>query len=218
MYRLISTLLTKILKNISYTRLMNQALNERYSFKNCPRITRKRGSTCDRHLPRTTLSEDQKQVVKVAQQARNIWLHGKAGCGKSYLTRFIIDLLDFRKKKVMSAGSTVIAASNINGHTLHHVMGDIGYGRFSEDEEVLERLKNADVLVIDEISMVGVSLFEKADLRLKKVRECDEPFGGLQLIVCGDFSQLPLVEDKFCYTTEIWRQYKEAKRFVAFTR
>lgn len=97
-----------------------------------------------------------------------------------------------------------MAASNIDGHTLHHVLGDIGYGRYRNDNVTRANLQEMDILIIDEISMVGATLLQKADHRLRDVRSIDKPFGRIRVIACGDFKQLPPVKDKFYNTTPVW--------------
>jgi ATP-dependent DNA helicase PIF1 len=159
---------------------------------------RQRGSTCHRHVPRESLSNDQQEFLKSVLNGDNTWLRGKAGTGKSHVLRHAIDILRFRKKNVVVAGPTGISASNINGHTLHTVIGDIGFGRMVDDAPIYDY----DIIVIDEISMVGASLWKKTMDIIN-----NEAF-NIQIIVCGDFKQLPPVKDNWCHYTEEWTNCK----------
>ena len=99
---------------------------------------------------------------------------------------------------------TGIAAVNVGGVTIHSFSG-IGLGQ-GEMESIVARVKKnkrscenwitSAVLVIDEVSMLSSDLFELLDAIAKNVRANTQPFGGMQLIVCGDFSQLPPVMPK----------------------
>ena len=68
-----------------------------------------------------------------------------------------------------------------------------------------DRWKNVNILIIDEISMMTCELFEKLDYIAKNIRKNDKPFGGIQIILTGDFLQLPCVKSsQFCFESEIW--------------
>jgi ATP-dependent DNA helicase PIF1 len=138
-----------------------------------------------------------------ALSRETLFITGAAGTGKSFLMRYVIQEL---KKRSSGAEGTVavtaptgIAAVNIGGSTIHSFSG-IGLGR-GDPANILARVrksqkastnwKQASVLVLDEISMLSAELFDLLDFIGKSVRQSDRPFGGLQLILCGDFLQLP---------------------------
>lgn len=116
--------------------------------------------------------------------------------------------------------STGIAAINIGGITLHSFSG-IGLGDAAVDE-LVERISNGfhltwwqrcKTLVIDEISMIDADLFDKLEIIARIVRKNKNPFGGIQLVICGDFFQLPPVgraeegeQKKFCFQAESWKR------------
>ncbi|KTW27996.1 hypothetical protein T552_01860 [Pneumocystis carinii B80] len=177
----------------------------------------------NKKLPGLFLSEEQKTVLKIIVEEReSIFFTGSAGTGKSVLLREIIASL--RKKyakepdRVAITASTGLAACNIGGVTLHSYAG-IGLGRDSwedlckkirKNKKCLSRWLRTKVLIIDEISMVDAELFDKLENIARKIRNNENPFGGIQMIVTGDFFQLPPVPDqgkisKFAFEAKKWK-------------
>lgn len=157
---------------------------------------------------------------------KNIFLTGCGGTGKSTIVRELIKKYK-SSKKILVTASTGIAAINVKGSTIHRSLG-IGRGPqshqgFEEFEEILrendawkrvqENLRKKDVLLVDEISMIGERLFRFIDYHLRTARENDSVFGGMQVIVVGDFLQLEPVtekgeENKYAFESEVWEQAK----------
>lgn len=151
-----------------------------------------------------TLSEEQEHVIELARRKMNIFYTGSAGTGKSVLLKELIKTLKSmygNTGAVAVTASTGLAACNIGGITLHSFAG-IGLG--IGDEAMLlkkvrrsakhrERWKSIKALVIDEISMIDGNLLDKLDGIAKTIRRSKKPFGGIQIILCGDFFQLPPV-------------------------
>lgn len=116
-------------------------------------------------------------------------------------------------KNIAMTSTTGISALLIKGTTLHSYLG-IGLGRLSVDklytkikkaQYSFQRWKNLDILVIDEISMLSPDLFDKLNYLGKRLRNSQKPFGGIQLILSGDFLQLPAVNSKtFCFEAKTW--------------
>ena len=117
------------------------------------------------------------------------------------------------------ACSTGIAACNISGTTLHSFAA-IKLGRGTKKEvlrhvmasrEGCQRWRTCEVLVVDEVSMISGELFDKIEFVARAVRRCERPFGGIQVILCGDFFQLPPVfdadehEHRYCFEADCWR-------------
>jgi ATP-dependent DNA helicase PIF1 len=170
------------------------------------------------------LSDEQKKVSKlVIEKKQSVFFTGSAGTGKSVLMRSIIS--DLRKMhikdpdRVAVTASTGLAACNIGGVTLHSFSG-IGLGKETADELVKKIQKNikaktrwlrTQILIIDEISMVDGELFDKLERIGRIIRKSGRPFGGIQLVVTGDFFQLPPVpeygknrEVKFAFDAATW--------------
>ncbi|KAK7872455.1 hypothetical protein R5R35_014250 [Gryllus longicercus] len=161
------------------------------------------------------LTSEQKNVLNEALAGRNLFFTGSAGTGKSYLLRRIIGALP--PDSTVATASTGVAACHIGGMTLHSFAG-IGSGQASVERCIQLASKTATYqmwrkckhLIIDEVSMVQGSYFEKLDKVARALKNNDRPFGGIQLILCGDFLQLPpvtrdTVDDKrFCFQSSVW--------------
>ncbi|KAL1961677.1 hypothetical protein VTN77DRAFT_1315 [Rasamsonia byssochlamydoides] len=169
------------------------------------------------------LSDEQRGVLEaVVDKGKSIFFTGSAGTGKSVLMREIIKKLreKYRREpdRVAVTASTGLAACNIEGVTLHSFAG-IGLGKENAQELVKKIRKNqkarnrwlrTKVLIIDEVSMVDGDLFDKLEEIARRIRNNGRPFGGIQLVVTGDFFQLPPVpessnrEAKFAFDAATW--------------
>ncbi len=160
-------------------------------------------------LPKIFLSEEQKGIMTaVVDEGKSIFFTGSAGTGKSVLMRSIISKLRQKYTKepdrVAVTASTGLAAVNIDGSTLHSFAG-IGLGKEPATEllkkirrnpKTRQRWSRTRVLIIDEISMIDGDLFDKLEQVARIIRNNGSPFGGIQLVVTGDFFQLPPVPEK----------------------
>ena len=144
------------------------------------------------------LDNDQHQALQAMLSGRNIFLSGEAGTGKSVVIREFERLSD---KQIVKLAPTGIAARNIGGQTLHSFFklrpGVQEQGQvFTGSMKLYELLRAVEVIICDEISMVRSDLFQAMDSILRDIEHTDMPFGGKQIIVVGDFCQLPpVVED-----------------------
>jgi ATP-dependent DNA helicase PIF1 len=159
---------------------------------------------------------EQEKAIQLALEGHNIFLTGNAGTGKTYTLNIIIEKLRRSGKIVAVTASTGIASTHINGNTIHSWAG-IGIKTKLEDEDLWklrnnkfsnERICVPDVLVIDEISMLHDFRFDMVNQVCSFVRGRKVPFGGLQIIVVGDFFQLPPVnrnEKNYCFNSFSWK-------------
>ena len=142
-----------------------------------------------------------KEVITACENGHNLLILGSAGTGKSHLVKKIADALKKIGKKVQLTGTTGIASSLLNGITIHKFLG-LKDGRFSADD-LSEKIQNdtiyaivkkniltIDCIIIDEISMLSWKLFQEIEHVCRVVRENQKPFGGIQMILSGDFYQL----------------------------
>lgn len=175
-----------------------------------------------RRVTRPHLSVEQQTVLNlVLDNNDSVFFTGSAGTGKSVLLREIISQLRHKYKKepdrVAVTASTGLAACNVGGVTLHSFAG-IGLGK-EPVEELTKKIKRnqkakhrwlrTKVLIVDEISMVDGELFDKLEEIARRMRNNGRPFGGIQLVITGDFFQLPPVPDrnkiaKFAFDAGTW--------------
>ena len=148
------------------------------------------------------LCDEQLALVKLIMDGNNVFYTGSAGCGKSTVLKRSVTLLRREGKKVDILAPTGRAALEINGRTLYNYAGWIprslaqplwSLENNARGKKVRKRLGATDVLIIDEISMVANHIFERLNCIMKSARGSQKPFGGVQLIVTGDFLQLPPV-------------------------
>ncbi|CAE6440896.1 unnamed protein product [Rhizoctonia solani] len=153
---------------------------------------------------RPELSEEQKYVLNKVLEGESLFFTGSAGTGKSVLLRAIIEALGGPSDSIAVTASTGIAAAHIGGQTLHSFAGvGLGHGdlnkliqRIKQDPEARARWLKVKVLIIDEVSMVDATWFDQLEEIARKLkRKYKQPFGGIQLVICGDFFQLPPVRD-----------------------
>lgn len=169
------------------------------------------------------------------KQRRNVFLTGGGGVGKTFLVNRLIDqLVELNRQRqeplrFYVTSTTGCSAINMQfGQTLHRFMG-LGLmkenattlSRYAEKNwQTRTRLKGAGFLVIDEVSMLSDELMEKIDEVLRTVRRSSQPFGGLRVMLVGDFHQLPPVEGRYCFQSQMWNRLElkwieltEPKRF-----
>lgn len=159
---------------------------------------------------------DQDLALNILKTGANVFLSGAAGTGKSYTLNQYIGHLKKNRVRYAITASTGIAASLLKGTTIHSWSGIGVRDELSQND--LDKIKkkkiaisDTAVLFIDEISMLHSKQLSMLNQVLKYCRESNEPFGGIQLVVCGDFFQLPPVEKgessgskKFCFMSDSW--------------
>ncbi|GKT95466.1 DNA repair and recombination protein PIF1 [Colletotrichum tofieldiae] len=170
------------------------------------------------------LTKEQKHVQSlVVNKGQSVFFTGPAGTGKSVLMRSII--AELKKKwardpeRLAVTASTGLAACNIGGQTLHSFSG-IGLGKddvptlvkkIRRNPKAKNRWLRTKTLIIDEVSMVDGDLFDKLSQIGRTIRNNGKPWGGIQLVITGDFFQLPPVPDgdksresKFAFEAATW--------------
>jgi len=165
---------------------------------------------------RVQLSEQQRETVDLAAAGKSVFVTGGAGTGKSVVLREIIRRLP--QATTFVTASTGVAACIVQGTTLHQFSG-LGSSEPAEAEQQSrrisrsaagERWRRCKALVIDEVSMVCGNTLDALDRVARAVRGRSEPFGGIQVIACGDFFQLPPVSRDgtapLAFESRVWKR------------
>ncbi|MEK0211647.1 PIF1 family DEAD/DEAH box helicase [Bifidobacterium mongoliense] len=141
----------------------------------------------------------QSEALALLKAGASVFITGAPGAGKTYVLNEFIRQARADGASVAVTASTGIASTHINGRTIHSWSG-IGVSTVLT-EPLLRQIRSrrrrkiqaADILVIDEVSMLHASLFDMVDEVCRALRHRPEPFGGLQVVLSGDFFQLPPV-------------------------
>lgn len=161
------------------------------------------------------MNEKQLEALNAVKSNKSIFLTGSAGTGKSYTLKAIVNHLKNKYNEECEFGITALtgcAAVLINGQTIHSylyigISRDVNeiYKNLEKYKLKLVKLQKLKTLIIDEISMMDNELFELINKLLMKIKNCyDKVFGGVQMILVGDFFQLPPINYNYCFTSEIW--------------
>jgi ATP-dependent DNA helicase PIF1 len=176
------------------------------------------------------LSEEQLRAIRAVEDGKNVFITGSGGVGKSQVSKYIIASLKEKGKPFAVAAPTGIAAVPLGGVTMHSLLGvgpdegsvDSIVSQISSNKEKLQKWCTMKTLLIDEISMMHPIFFCKCDKVARKLRsQSSLPFGGIQIVLVGDFFQLPpvdrdvpkdekpSVEDahpRFCFQVPVWKE------------
>jgi ATP-dependent DNA helicase PIF1 len=156
------------------------------------------------------MSKEQQQFLEKAKEGHSIFLTGKAGTGKTFVLSQFTEWLKEQKKNYVIVAPTGIAAFNAGGVTIHHLFGLFvfrdgeinnkintypfrrdSYFDSTNNDQRRNILKNADVVIIDEVSMLRPDVLDAMNWKLE-----NSSLGGLnkkQVIFCGDLKQLPVI-------------------------
>ena len=161
----------------------------------------------------------QKEAFDILKLGYNVYLTGSAGSGKTFLLNKYIEYLEKNGIGIGITASTGIAATHINGLTIHSWSG-IGIKNKLEENDInnlllkpylQQRFFETQVLVIDEVSMLQASRLDMVNQICKVFKNNSAPFGGMQVVICGDFFQLPPVnkngeDNSFVDKSDAWRE------------
>jgi ATP-dependent DNA helicase PIF1 len=159
------------------------------------------------------LSQEQLICFEEFKLNKNIFLTGPAGAGKTVTINKCIDYCKENNIKFGITSSTGSSALLIGGKTLHSYLG-IGLAKKSAKDlyihnryklsHTVKKIRELNVLIIDEISIIDSELFEKVSEYLALINGNNKPFGGLQVLLCGDFCQLEPVNGEYCFISKTW--------------
>ena len=163
---------------------------------------------------------NQSEALDILKMGHNVFLTGPPGSGKTHVLNQYIEYLKENGVSVAVTASTGIAATHLNGRTIHSWSG-LGIRESLSKKEIksllrnthlLSRIRSASILIIDEISMLHSYQFDLVDRICREVRVSIQPFGGLQVVCSGDFFQLPPVQtrktqsSKFAVESYVWNE------------
>ena len=141
----------------------------------------------------------QSQALEILKTGANVFLTGEPGSGKTHTVNQYV--LYLRERGIVPAitASTGIAATHISGMTIHSWSGigikraltEYDLDKIASSEYIAKRVRRAQVLVIDEVSMLSSEMLSMVDAVCREIKQNSEPFGGIQIILVGDFFQLP---------------------------
>lgn len=159
----------------------------------------------------------QELALHILKSGANVFLTGEPGAGKTYVLNRYLAHLSACDVSVAVTASTGIASTHIGGLTIHSWSGigardtitDQDLDMIMQKERHVKRIRKANVLVIDEISMLAAPAFDAVERICRVARGNGEAFGGLQVVVVGDFFQLPPItpygsEPRFAFEGAAW--------------
>jgi len=165
----------------------------------------------------------QSEAFDLLKMGKNIFLSGAAGAGKTYVLNKYINYLRENNVEVAVTASTGIAATHLQGTTIHSWSGigikncltDSDLESLMTNKRIVRNYQKNKVLIIDEISMLPAYQLDMVNTVAQHILSNSAPFGGIQVILCGDFFQLPPVasslverEKKFAFEATIWQESK----------
>lgn len=164
-----------------------------------------------------SFSKEQQLAFDLYLAGKNVFLTGPGGTGKSKWIQSVYQHACEEHKKIQVCAMTGCAAILLHckASTLHSWAG-IGLGVDAKplNKYSIDRWKKIQILIVDEVSMLSLSLFEKLNELGQTIRKSTRPFGGIQLLFCGDFYQLPPVNEAFCFESSLWKPMFQVVQLV----
>ncbi len=157
----------------------------------------------------------QEDALRVLKMGHSSYIAGEPGSGKTHLLRLFKKWLSSKNIPYALTASTGLAATHIEGSTIHSWSGlgvkkeidEMGVDRLEQKKNLWERFRKTEVLVIDEVSMLSGEFLDMLDRVARNMKRRDIPFGGLQMVFCGDFFQLPPVEGhSYAFQSSSWKE------------
>ncbi len=165
------------------------------------------------------IETDGDEALNIIKKSKNCFLTGPPGSGKSYIIREYVKYCKYEYFNIGITASTGIAAKIIDGNTIHSWSGIEIVETIDTYEDVLKRVickpnivkrwRSVNVLIIDEISLLDCKVFDFLNRIGMHIRNNSRPFGGIKLLIVGDFYQLPPVCGTFCFNSADWENIFE---------
>ena len=163
----------------------------------------------------------QAQALDILKTGANVFLTGEPGAGKTHtINQYVAYLREHGVEPAITA-STGIAATHIQGQTIHswsgigirQTLSSFDLDQIGSTEYLVRRIQKNKVLIIDEVSMIDARTLDMVDQVCREIRHSDEAFGGMQVVLVGDFFQLPPVskmgsEARFAFESDAWKRMR----------
>ncbi|MCX6701835.1 MAG: AAA family ATPase [Candidatus Zambryskibacteria bacterium] len=171
----------------------------------------------------------QSEALDILKTGKNVFLTGPAGSGKTHVLNSYIEYLKSHAVDVAITASTGIAATHLGGMTIHSWSGigvrdtltDYDIDDLMQRQYLYKRFDRTKVLIIDEVSMLHHFRLDLVEWICRQMKHNERPFGGMQIVLSGDFFQLPpvtrgdLVESEFAYKAECWKDAKLTTCYIS---
>lgn len=163
----------------------------------------------------------QNQALTIMKTGANVFLTGEPGAGKTHTVNAFVAFLRQHGIEPAITASTGIAATHIHGQTIHSwsgigirkSMSPYDLDKLASIEYLVRRIQKTKVLIIDEISMIDGFTLDLVDAVCRTIKQKEEPFGGMQVVLVGDFFQLPPISRRdevvpFAFQAHVWSGMK----------
>lgn len=164
----------------------------------------------------------QAEALDILKMGKNVFLTGPAGSGKTHVVNNYVNYLKSHAVDVAVTASTGIAATHIGGMTIHSWSGlgirdtlsDRDIDDMMQKQYLYKRFEKTKVLIIDEVSMLHHFRLDLIEWICRQMKHNERPFGGMQVVLVGDFFQLPpvtreeIAESQFAYKADVWNSSK----------
>ncbi len=164
----------------------------------------------------------QREALDILKMGKNVFLTGPAGSGKTFVLNSYVNYLKKNAVDVAVTASTGIAATHLGGQTIHSwsglgvrdILTDYDIEDLTQKQYLYKRFERTKVLIIDEVSMLHHFRLDMIEWICRQMKRNEKSFGGMQVVLCGDFFQLPPVsrnevtESEFAYKSDSWQRAK----------
>jgi hypothetical protein len=163
----------------------------------------------------------QDEALTILKMGKNVFLTGPAGSGKTHVLKAYIQWQRERGIQPAITASTGIAATHIRGQTIHSFSGigikdhltEYDLDRMTQNEKLVKRMQKTQILIIDEVSMLSAQTLSMVHDVIQATLHTHEPFGGMQVVLCGDFFQLPPIVRgtntiTFAFESTVWNELR----------
>ncbi len=166
----------------------------------------------------------QEETLNILKTGANVFLTGEPGSGKTHTVNRYVSWLSERAIEPAITASTGIAATHIGGYTIHSWSGigikqfltDYDLDQIGQNKRIVDQVSGAHVLIIDEVSMLAAKTLSMVDAVCRTIKRDERPFGGIQVVLVGDFFQLPPVQRRNDFEEESQELFEDRQSLFSF--